>query len=367
MVKAQPERLQPGGNNLTRMRRRCARRVGISSLLVLLGISVGACYIPLTSSQFYDGGYFIFDLHYESNGASAAMPKAQFGIRSGEGFRVDRIYSNHEMVPGVFYSNTRDEFSKIFVEWNTRADGRGTGYAPGDTIVADRSLIEQLSDRQFRLYAIWEAVGQPGPGGGYVFYVDHDDSFDWRYLEAISGEAMALLEDPELDGNNWRTYWWPSNDPDDPDPPDFTSPALGTGRENTNHIIHHAGADLDNTAAHLADRLALRWKRGGEEYEYNDWFLPSREELRLVHARLGGRNDLIEPRVTPLHPEIEIRRDFNEERHKVSSSIGDPVSGELQRRTWVRPFDDSEEYVLSSDARDEGDRKRIAFVRSFGQ
>ena len=100
-----------------------------------------------------------------------------------------------------------------------------------------------------------------GPAGGHIFYIDIDDDFDWKYLEAA------------LESTEWEEKQWGSQGIDI----QGTSPDIGTGADNTQAIIEQ-GENHSGRAAHLASNL----DHGG----YNDWFLPSRKDLVQMHENL---------------------------------------------------------------------------------
>ncbi len=114
------------------------------------------------------------------------------------------------------------------------------------------------------------AIGDIGPAGGLVFYVNANFATDaWQYLEA----APAVTE--------WVSRQWGASAV-------FvggTSGAAGAGLENTRLIVEAIGATATGRAAQLCDSLI----EGGQE----DWFLPSQSELNLMYqnlhlAGLGG-------------------------------------------------------------------------------
>lgn len=106
-------------------------------------------------------------------------------------------------------------------------------------------------------------VGDRGPAGGIVFYDKGDDGEGWRYLEAWTADERGLYQ--------WKTS--------DTHTINTTSSAIGRGYYNT----YTAMSGAQHPAAHVARNAS----HGG----FNDWFLPSHDELRLMrHQRevIGG-------------------------------------------------------------------------------
>lgn len=112
-------------------------------------------------------------------------------------------------------------------------------------------------------------IGESGPAGGIVFYDKGDWSDDWRYLE-------AWVEDIEV-SVTWGNY----------DITGATDAAIGTGWTNTRTVVEfYAGTGIA-VAADAADGFAV----GG----YDDWFLPSLDELQEMYAQrevLAGVQDV---------------------------------------------------------------------------
>ena len=132
--------------------------------------------------------------------------------------------------------------------WNTQANGEGTMYYDGNTF----TITEDTT-----LYAIYTALRVEGPAGGLIFY-DAGSAQSWgRYLEASP-------QSTEWASKQWGKYGTLVSG---------TGTAIGTGKANTDLIVaklNEAPADSDR-AAQLADALS----HGG----YEDWFLPSKDEL----------------------------------------------------------------------------------------
>ena len=146
---------------------------------------------------------------------------------------------------------------QAFAGWNTEPDGSGTSYAPGATYSDDADLM---------LYAEWSAIGETGEAGGIIFYDDEADGTDdiagARYLEA----APASTE--------WDNIEWGDDGTEIGGDAQLTG--IGDGQAATDAIVAHMeGNEITETAAQRADGLS----HGG----YDDWFLPSKNELDLMY------------------------------------------------------------------------------------
>ena len=95
-------------------------------------------------------------------------------------------------------------------------------------------------------------IGSTGPAGGVVFYDKGDLSYGWRYLEAAPADHAGRTI-----WQNTETYI------------EGTSADIGTGASNTQRIVEVLG-EGDYAAKFCADLVVG---------EYDDWFLPSRDEL----------------------------------------------------------------------------------------
>lgn len=116
-------------------------------------------------------------------------------------------------------------------------------------------------------------VGDTGPAGGLIFYDDEDDAIDDlpgdRYLEA----APAWTEWDPTDNVEWGYRPW--------DVPGAEGKAIGTGEQNTANIVavtYHTPP----YAAQVCNDLSV--DAGGTTYD--DWFLPSLDEVLLMRANL---------------------------------------------------------------------------------
>ena len=151
-----------------------------------------------------------------------------------------------------------------------------------------------------------------GEAGGYVFYdCDADNAFGnadglvscdcgWRYLEAAPeaikdskgylgiqfGYHSTSAEGENLFVNGTTVY----------DASDCTLTALGSGKENTRKLVEAMGDEtyrFDDISGNYAARLCDIYSLEVNDVVYDDWFLPSSDEVyqiykNLVCANLGG-------------------------------------------------------------------------------
>ncbi len=120
-------------------------------------------------------------------------------------------------------------------------------------------------------------IRDTGPAGGKIFYINPNAGKDgWKYLEAApeSTEFTSIQwQNPEkLIGN------------------EAMGTAIGTGKSNTAAIIAWLGnndAKQKNRAAQLCG--SLKTEHNG--VVFNDWFLPSKDELNMIFLNLKSGKD----------------------------------------------------------------------------
>ncbi len=190
-----------------------------------------------------------YTVTYDSNGSTG-------------GLVPDSVSYDHNSIVTVA-GNTgtlerdQDGISCVLTGWNTQADGNGTDYVPGvDTLT--------LGAIDITLYAKWTVIGALGPAGGLVFYDYGSIHVDgWRYLEAAPGDQST--------GIQW------SNNSNETGAQDI---GIGFGSSNTDSIIASQG--LGSYAARLCYDLSIE----NNSTTYDDWFLPSYEELEQMYLNL---------------------------------------------------------------------------------
>lgn len=112
-------------------------------------------------------------------------------------------------------------------------------------------------------------IGDIGPAGGHIFYIDEANQFDWTYLEAAPRVAEAF-------GKQWGDMGVLVGG-------DAALTGIGDGQAATTAIVAHMeAASITDTAAQYCDSL--------NSNGYGDWFLPSLAELSLMQANLYQEN-----------------------------------------------------------------------------
>jgi hypothetical protein len=218
------------------------------SLISLMAILILA--ITLTGCGGGSGGSSpTYTVTYNGNGNTGGVAPASTKYKQGQTVTVSGNTGNLLNIDG---STT----AYGFAGWNTQADGNGTNYEAGATFI--------IGDSNVTLYAKWVpyVLRDTGPAGGLIFYDKGNYSDGWRYLEAAPSDQSTGL--PFAIG--LYTTW----------PAGASGTAVGTGQENTAIIVDACGAG--SYAAKICDDLVI----GG----YDDWFLPSKDEINNMFWEL---------------------------------------------------------------------------------
>jgi hypothetical protein len=147
-------------------------------------------------------------------------------------------------------------------------------YKSGDTGSAgieNRAPVERTASVPKASSQIYK-VGDTGPAGGIIFYVN-PDAGEWKYLEAAPAKTEVSCP--------WSISQTISTKPIK------DSRSIGVGKSNNEYIMQQAvlvGGGF-GWAAQLCDELEVNG--------FNDWFMPSRDELNVMwgvlHRKgLGG-------------------------------------------------------------------------------
>jgi uncharacterized repeat protein (TIGR02543 family) len=192
----------------------------------------------------------------------------------------------------VTYGMTYGELASVTREGYTFA-GWWTGIGGTGTELTDEAKVKIVSDRT--LFAKWKINVYTGPAGGLVFYDKGSYSDGWRYLEAAPSGWYNGGSDPLM---QWGVYGYTVK-------PSAKATAVGTGEANTASIVSYHDelwtlypdkgdyytnptdyyADNDGT---VAAKVCSEYSVINGETTYDDWFLPSKDELALMYDNLGG-------------------------------------------------------------------------------
>ena len=132
-----------------------------------------------------------------------------------------------------------------------------------------------ITDQTHKITATSYKVGDIGPAGGFIFYDKGNDMGGWRYLEAAPADIDRKLYAVTEYIGSYKT---------------LMERALGKGKSNTRIIMAEAINKVGGFgwAAQACDTLVVNG--------FDDWFLPSRDELHYMYGNLylqglGGFND----------------------------------------------------------------------------
>ncbi|MBP5168727.1 MAG: DUF1566 domain-containing protein [Oscillospiraceae bacterium] len=170
------------------------------------------------------------------------------------------------------------------------------------------------------------AVGDTGPAGGYIFYdcdADNDDTNDgagpdglksaacgWRYLEAAATFIRIIDGLPTIDStaegfsaaNVWFQFGLYKQKADYPclyvngtttfNADDCTATAVGSGEDNTRKLVSAMGEEaylFNGSKGTYAARLCYILSYTVGDVVYDDWFLPSKDELYHLVTNIGDK------------------------------------------------------------------------------
>ena len=167
------------------------------------------------------------------------------------------------------------------------------GHSWGDWTITEPTVTENgnrirtcsvcSKEESITIYYSYQ-IGDVGPAGGKIFYIDETNKFDWNYLECNTdpvGIGTYIFGFYRPNGTNNEVVG--------------TDTAIGTGEANTKALVEKMGdtAYTNYTGKETTDSYAAKVAYDYEKNGYDDWFLPSKDELSEIYknkAVVGLRN-----------------------------------------------------------------------------
>jgi uncharacterized repeat protein (TIGR02543 family) len=192
-----------------------------------------------------------YTVTFNSNGGTSVLPVT--GITSGSKITE----------PVVADRPTKSGYDSKFAGWYKESSCINPWVFTTDTVTSHTTIYAKWSEYN---------VGDTGPGGGKVFYKVTPSGFPMAdggtcyYLEAALVDVTT-----ESTLKRWTSYFSPYDSI-----PAVEDPEIGSGRNNTRIIL--LGTNDSSAPAALA---CTGYTGGGK----NDWFLPSRDELKKLYEQ----------------------------------------------------------------------------------
>jgi hypothetical protein len=195
-------------------------------------------------------------------------------LNSPTGKREESFY----FIWDIFYADTKISLTVASGRWNVHIETiiyDSFLYAAGSGSVDVKA--GQANSVPIEMKRKYYEIGEKGPGGGIIFHVDpegftmKDNGQTCHYLEAAPSDILVKDGPEEYDN------------PQSGSSADFYVPDtrydVGEGRRNTQIIVDALALE---GAKNMAAQLCADAGYGG----FNDWFLPSSDELNLMYINL---------------------------------------------------------------------------------
>jgi uncharacterized repeat protein (TIGR02543 family) len=198
------------------------------------------------------------------------IPLRTVTFNSQDGSSIDSM----EIISGqkILEPATPTKSGFVFDGWYKETEWITEWDFSSDKIISDITLYAKWRDYELR---------EVGPAGGYVFYDKGEYTDGWRYLES----APASTE--------WTGVEWGGYNPRGPIGilVGETGTDVGTGMSNTTKIL----AALEGKYCQIAAKLCAELEVNRDEELYDDWFLPSKDELNQMYQilKLSNLGDLL--------------------------------------------------------------------------
>ena len=216
----------------------------------------------------------------------------KLGEGTGTGFDAQTVTEGGKATKPAVNPKPNDVY-KSFAYWT--ADGTNEFKFDETAVTSDIELTAVYRD---------SIVGDTGPAGGYIFYVNPNydaESTDnnWKYLEAAPSDLTIANADGTtsskiifgynmmFDGSSYVSQICTTENTSDGATGE--NAAIGQGEYNTTKIVQKMSMAVKNTSnpqGTTSDHAARLCSEYGKDTDYDDWFLPSLEELKLMYTNL---------------------------------------------------------------------------------
>ena len=257
-------------------------------------------YIAETSDQGGKTDWFIPSVGELAAAASAGFTFANAGYGVWSSTReAEDVWYNRTMKSGASSDSNQGPNSLWYMvrrfivvdpdhehTWDAGTDN-------GNGKIVYKCTVGKETKTEYKTYAI----GATGPAGGLIFYdCDADNESGnadgltsaecgWRYLEVAPADITGTIRfgyyrttGGNLFVNGTGTY----------SETDCTGTAIGTGKTNTEKLVAAMGSEAyesssgDTKISVYAAKACADYVNG----DFDDWFLPSKDELNLVYVNL---------------------------------------------------------------------------------
>ena len=214
------------------------------------------------------------------------------------------------------------------------------GWYTNSTFTGNPYNFSNAVNKDLTLYAKWGyKIGDTGPAGGKIFYVESGATYpEWKYLEASPAELgkcrWAWGTFDEL-GNEQGALDYIVNG--------AKGTTIGTGKANTDAIL----ALLLKPSYPSTEFVTVPAAKAADDYiagTYDDWFLPSKNEL----------NALYQSKVLTVSGD--------EHYYWSSSQHDDPNRNQC---AWAQDFGTSDPGLQTEEAKNHDSRTYVRPIRSF--
>ena len=226
-----------------------------------------------------NGGSKITGSKVSAGGKSCTIEKTKTSctIKSISNGKSLSVYANSKNIKGYGAKSARVTYAAGASAWST------SPAAPAVSVVADAPAAAPVAALTCANGGTC-VVGNTGPGGGIVYYVDTAGfncgptlAATCKYLEAAPTSGASAWTDVQ---RSWSTGWTNQN----ATVTNATGTAIGTGYKNSAAIVAQEGNLAATSAA-----VEARAYRGPNNL--SDWFLPSQSELGQLYLQktaVGG-------------------------------------------------------------------------------